>query len=294
MGLHAWGNDTDELEMIAAVETALDNGVTLFDTADVYGLGTSESILGNALGRRRSMAKIATKFGVRRTDDGRSFYDNSPDWIDLALDASLKRLGTDYIDLYQVHYYDGVTPLVDLFGHLEKKRTEGKILAYGISNVCDFGNDELLNLDTISMEYSLANREHESAIRKLKKEKDLTFFSWGSLGQGVLAGIYDQFSVFDGNDRRSRETYTNFHGEKFKHNLAIVEEMRGVSRDLGKTLPQIAIRWILDYLMGSNVVLVGIKRSSDIKEAVGAFDWKLTGEAVSLLESISRNGAFPK
>lgn len=287
MGLHGWGSDVNEKELFQAVEIALDHGVTLFDTADVYGLGTSERILGRSLGSRRTEARIASKFGVRIDESGNTFYDNSPGWIDTALEASLKRLGTDYIDLYQVHYPDGITPLEELFHHLEKKVAEGKIISYGVSNFSDLPLTLPPNLVSFSMEHSLCNRTHEATINLLKSKMGLHFFSWGSLAQGFLSGVYDKQTKFAKNDRRSRHIYNNFHGQTFIRNLKIIECMKEISLDIGRSLPQIAIRWLLDNLAGDTTVLLGIKRPSNILEAIGAFDWHLNEYHMRQLNIIS-------
>ena len=133
MGGYGWGQ-VEEHELVDAVNAALDQGINFFDTADTYGLGQSEKTLGKALGNRRKDAVIATKFGVR-VENGRTFYDNSPQWIKEACESSLKRLSTDYIDLYQVHYRDGVTPIGEVLQALEQLRSQGKIRYFGLSNL---------------------------------------------------------------------------------------------------------------------------------------------------------------
>lgn len=286
MGLHGWG-DTSESELIRAVHIALERGVTLFDTADIYGLGTSERILGKALGDKRSQAKIASKFGVRRDSKGKTFYDNSSQWIDKALEASLKRLNTEYLDLYQVHYHDKKIPLEELFEILENKCNEGKIVSYGVSNIHEFTEPLPPNLVSFSMEYSLSNRENESVVRSLVDKHGLSFLSWGSLGQGILSGAYDQNTVFSDADRRSRPVYRNFHGNKFLHNLEIIKIMKNISEENGRPLPQIAIRWILDNLKSKTSVLLGIKCPADIESALGAFEWQLTEQQLQRLNSVS-------
>lgn len=286
MGLYDYG-DVCESELIQAVHIALERGVTLFDTADIYGLGTSERILGKALVGKRSQAKIASKFGVRKDLQGNTFYDNSPLWIDKALEASLKRLNTDYLDLYQVHYHDKKIPLEELFEVLEKKCEEGKILSYGITNIHTLTMSLPPNLVSFSTEYSLCCREHETKIRSLIKEHNLTFFSWGSLGEGILSGIYGKDSVFPNTDRRSRLEYKNFHGDKFLHNLEIVKIMKVISEENGKPLPQIAIRWILDNIQSNTTVLLGVKRPSDIERVLDTFGWQLTQEQLKKLNSVS-------
>ena len=136
-------------------------------------------------------------------------------------------------------------------------------------------------------EYSLACRKNEEDMFTLSEELSLTPLTWGSLGQGVLTGKYDINTKFDANDRRSREIYVNFHGEKLKKNLEIVEKMKEISTENGKSIPSIAIRFILDYIKDS-VVLVGVKRPSQILSNVEAFGWKLNDEQIDLLEKISK------
>ena len=288
MGGHAWGKVSED-ELQKAVYIALDNGVNFFDTADIYGYGKSEEILGKLLKGRRSETTIATKFGVRIDSQGKTFYDNSREWIEKALDKSLQRLDVNYIDLYQTHYLDDKTPLADVIEVLEKKRLEGKILYYGFSNISLIDiNNCTLPKEAISfqVEYSLANRSHEEEILKIHERKHLGFLSWGSLGQGILSGKYNNSKKFSKDDRRSKTTYINFHGEKLKKNLLIVNKMKTIFENTGKTLPQIAIRWILDYL-SFGIVLVGIKNTEQIIENVGAFGWNLTKDEIDSLDSIS-------
>ena len=279
MGLHDWGA-TVETELIRAVHAALDNGVNLFDTADIYGIGVSEKVLGKALKGRRHEAVITTKFGVR-IEDGKTFYDNSSAWINQAVDSSLSRLQTDYIDLYQVHYWDGKTAFAKIFDTLRDLQKAGKILAFGVTNI-DLVSagfvEPIENLASFSFEYSLSKRIHELEIYLNHDSLGLCFFSWGSLGQGILSGKYGTISVLPENDRRRREVYRNFHGEKLAHNLRIVEYMRSILpyyKD--KTLPQLAIRWILDQIPFS-IALTGIKHPNQLKENFGALGWKLASE----------------
>ena len=289
MGGYGWGS-VQENELIDAVHAALDNGVNFFDTADTYGLGQSEITLGKALGNRRKDAVIATKFGVR-AGNGKTFYDNSPAYIEQALDASLERLNTDYIDLYQVHYRDGITPLSVIAETLERFKEQGKIRYYGLSNVSMADYDEILQLKgsfvSLQDEYSLACRKNEKDLLKLSEELELTPMTWGSLGQGILTGKYDKNTSFGSDDRRSREIYVNFHGEKLLKNLEIVEEMKKIAANHNKSVAAVAIRFILDYIPDS-VVLCGAKRPSQILSNIEGSDWKLNSEEISLLESISR------
>ena len=289
MGGYGWGV-VSSMELERSVSMALDSGINLFDTADTYGFGESEKQLGKFLRGRRHEAIIATKFGVRSDSERKTFYDNSPAWIEIALEASLKRLNTDHIDLYQIHYFDGKTPFEDIINTLERKRNEGKVRYYGFSNVsCQAIEHYNLPKHMISFqsEYSLANRRNEKDIREITAEKSLGFISWGSLGQGILSGKYNSGTKFSDDDRRSRQVYVNFHGEKLEQNLKIVEVMREISEKKGRTLSQLAIRWIIDYL-GFGVVLVGIKKQEQLADNMEAFGWHLDREEIDSLDAVSR------
>ena len=290
MGGYGWG-DVQEQELIDAVHVALDNGVTIFDTADTYGLGQSERTLGKALGNRRKDVVIADKFGVR-AGNGPTYYDNSPEYIREALELSLKNLGTDYIDLYQVHYRDKKTPLSVVVNTLEELKKEGKIRYYGLSNIHESDYDEIRpfigKIVSVQDEYSLACRKNEQDLKTLYSDFQISPFTWGSLGQGILTGKYDKNAAFKSNDRRSREIYVNFHGDKLLRNLDIVEAMKPIAEAHGKPISAVAIRFILDWLEGS-VVLVGAKRPSQILGNIAGLDWQLTDEELKTLEEISRD-----
>lgn len=289
MGGHGWGWVL-EGELMDAVHTALDAGINFFDTADTYGLGRSELTLGKALGSRRNDVVIATKFGVR-VEDGLTFYDNRPEYIQAACVASLRRLGRDYIDLYQVHYRDDTTPIGVVVEALEELRTQGKIRCFGLSNLSARDIPELERyrgrFATIQNEYSLACRDHEADILALSEELAMTPLTWGSLGQGILTGKYDKNVVFGADDRRSRGIYRNFHGEKLLKNLEIVEVLKELAARHGKSVSAVAIRYILDYLSGS-VVLCGAKRPAQVLGNAQGLGWNLTQTEIDWLEEISR------
>lgn len=290
MGGYGWGK-TDEEKLIDAVHTAMDQGINFFDTADTYGLGQSENTLGKALGNRRNDVAIATKFGVR-VGDGKTVYDNSPKWIREALEASLKRLGTDYVDLYQVHYRDDVTPISIVVEMLEGLKKQGYIRYYGLSNIHKEDIPEIKEFSgkfvSFQDEYSLACRKNETDMIEIAKTLGMTPLTWGSLGQGILTGKYTQDNInFGADDRRSRNIYVNFHGEKLMKNLEIVEVLKKIAARHGKTVPSVALRFILDFLPGS-VVLCGAKRPSQILGNVEAMGWKLDQDEIEMLDEVSR------
>lgn len=285
LGGYQWG-DVDPGEVQEAIELALDRGINLFDTADCYGRGESERRLGRILGPRRDRARIATKFGVRFTDSGAVYYDASAEWARHALEASLERLGTDHVDLLQLHYWDGRSSLTALFDCLERLREQGKIRAYGTTNCYpDPSAAAYPGLVSVSMEYSLVCRKHEAEARKLGSA-GLTFIAYGSLGQGVLSGKYTE-PRFGSDDRRSRPAYRNFHGEQFARNTRILEVIRTHARAAGVTPSQIALAWILTMIPDS-IALVGIKRPAQLEDAVSALSLHLEPDTLAALDEVSR------
>ncbi len=288
LGGFAWG-DVQECEVTEAVLEALERGMTVFDTADVYGTGLSETRLGDCLkGSNRDRAFVVNKFGVRLDADKTRFPDNSNAWLNTALDASLRRLQMDYVDLYLVHTWDQKTPWDALFESLERKVSAGKIRSYGVSNVAFSSLPKGMSKFCVSLEteFSLCNRKSEDSISQAQALSELVPFFFGCLGQGILSGKYRSSNDFAEADRRHSERYVNFHGERLQKNLRIVEEMRGLSTSLGKTLPQIALRWLLDFHPRS-VVLTGIKRKAQLMEVLGASDWSLPAVAFDRLSQLS-------
>lgn len=287
MGGYGWGY-VSENAVIATVHRAIDGGINFFDTADTYGLGQSERTLAKALVGRRENVIIATKFGVR-TGDGKTIYDNSPEYIEKALNDSLKRLSTDYIDLYQIHYRDQTTPLDAVVEVLERFKEQGKIRCYGLSNIHgeDFKEVEpfIGSFASCQNEYSLVTRNNENDLKVNCHQLQLTPMTWGSLGQGVLTGKYNLNSGFGVNDRRSREVYTNFHGDKLRKNIEIVENMKPLAENLGVSLASLAVRFILDNIPDS-VALVGAKNPGQIEGTLTAMDFRLSNDELEFLERL--------
>ena len=289
MGGHGWG-EVSEKKLVDAVHSAVDNGLNFFDNADTYGLGKSEETLGKSLKGKREKVIIATKFGVR-VENGQTYYDNSTEWINTAVERSLKRLDTDYIDLYQIHYRDNKTPIGEVVEALEDLQKKGYIRYFGLSNI---SKKDILELKPYTNKfvsfqngYSLANRENETDILDISKELGMTPLTWGSLGQGILTGKYSRDSNFSDNDRRSRDIYVNFHGDKLIKNMEIVDTMRKISGEIDKPISAIAIRFILDNIPDS-VVLAGIKTPQQLESNIDAMGWKLTDDHLKELKRISK------
>lgn len=294
MGGWDWG-EVQEQELLDAVHSALDSGINFFDTANTYGFGQSEETLAKGLGNHRKDVIIQSKFGVRVMQDmvGRkTIYDNSPAYIRAALEGTLKRLNTDYIDIYTIHYRDKETPMAEVVGCLEELKKEGKIRYFGLSNI---HQSEMSDVEEYKDrfvccqdEYSLACRKNEAELNDIRDNLGITPLTWGSLGQGVLTGKYDKNTVFGDGDRRRRDVYVNFHGDKLLKNLEIVEKMKPIAAEHGKPVSAVAIRFILDYLKDS-IVLVGAKRPSQIEGNVEGMDWSLSQEELRVLDEVSKN-----
>ncbi len=291
MGGYGWGH-TEQKDFIKAIHTAIDCGINFFDTADTYGLGQSELTLAKGLEGHRNGVIIESKFGVK-VGNGPTVYDNSPDYIRTALEQTLKRLNTTWVDIYTIHYRDGVTPIGDVVDTLLRLKDEGKIRYFGLSNIKMEDIAELIDYKNefvnIQDEFSLACRKNETALRTATAKLDITPMTWGSLGQGILTGKYREGCNFAPDDRRSREAYVNFHGEKLIHNLEIVECLKDVAAQHQVSIAACALRFILDYVPES-VALAGVKDSKQILSNAEVMDWRLSEEEISALDAIS--GAY--
>ncbi len=288
-GEYGWGN-VSRSEVERAMLRALELGVNFYDTADTYGLGRSEETLGETLHAHRHEAVLATKFGVR-VENGKTFFDNSPAYMEQALGASLKRLHTDYIDLYQVHYLDGYTPIPDLMEAMIARKEKGDIRAIGLSNITAEALPALLpyseHIASFQNHFSLAHRDDETAIRDIAAQLNIAPLTWGSLGQGILTGKYGADVHFDQDDRRSRSIYDNFYGDKLQKNLRIVEVMRPIAKTHGVPVAGVAVRWILDTLPQS-VVITGVKSPAQAEANALASSFTLSEKEKTLLNEVSR------
>lgn len=288
-GEYGWGR-VDHNEVESAILCAYEQGVNFFDTADAYGLGRSEENIGEALRPYRDKVVLATKFGVR-VENGKTFYDNSPAYIDKALTASLKRLQTDYIDLYQVHYLDDETPVPVMMEALIKHKRAGRLRTIGLSNVTPEQAKAFLpyaeEIAGFQNHYSLAHRNDEASITAITDALHISPLTWGSLGQGILTGKYDASVHFDQNDRRSRTVYDNFYGDKLLKNLRIVDAMRPIAQAHGVSVSAVAVRWILDFLPQS-VVIAGMKNPRQAKDNAEALHFSLSADEVRSLAEVSR------
>lgn len=282
MGGHGWGQ-IDDADSRAAIHRALDLGVNLFDTADVYGFGHSERLLSDTLGEDRHRVYIATKGGVRWSDDGRTHRDISPKTIVKALEGSLRRLRVDCISLYQIHWPDGVTPIACTMEALVRCREEGKIRWIGCSNFSIAQMAEARQVHpvaTLQMPYNLLDRGCEESLLPYCQRQEIAALTYAPLAQGALTGKYRGRADFDATDVRSRTGY--FSDEITTLRIAILERLKHAAAEYGRTPAQVAIRWVLDH-GGVSGAVTGVTTAQQFEENLGALDWKLSVEARDLI-----------
>jgi aryl-alcohol dehydrogenase-like predicted oxidoreductase len=276
--------DIDVGEATRAVHSALDHGITLFDTAEFYGPGHSEVLLGRALGRRRNEATIVTKVGLRFTKDGQwTGEDNSPEHLVSATEGCLRRLDTDRIDLMLVHWSDHRTPVEDKIGALENLRQAGKIRAYGVSNhdvtmMDDWRAHGTLMVNQIG--YSMFDRRVEQEVLPYCQAHGIGFMGYGTLAYGLLTGTWTAARTFAPDDWRSGGQAFGlplFEPENIAREVLVVERLKALAADHGYTVPQLAIAWSLSQPAVS-VALVGMRNPAEVAENVQAADWRLAPE----------------
>jgi aryl-alcohol dehydrogenase-like predicted oxidoreductase len=283
-----WGA-TDEDGAVAAIQRAADNGVTFFDTAQGYGFGASEQLLAKALrGRRREELVIATKGGLRPSGSGVA-RDASPAWIHEGVDASLRALDTDYIDVYQVHWPDPNTPFADTADALAKAVSDGKIRHVGVSNFDAEQIDafsETLPVETLQPPYSLFRREIEAEILPYAAAHHIGVLVYGPLAHGLLGGRLQPTTEFAAGDWRAKSDV--FHGSAYERNLEVVDDLGAFAAgELGITLGQLAVAWTLAH-PAVHVAIVGTRNPDHVDEALAAADVDLSDDAMSKVDEIMR------
>ena len=281
-----WGK-VDDRDSIAAIQKAVERGINFFDTADVYGLGRSEEILAEALGRDCQKVIIASKFGVNWNvvpgKRAKTFFDGSPARVLEALEGSLRRLRLDCIPLYYIHWPDPNTPIADTMETLIKCKEAGKIRFIGVSNF----SAELVRqaysihpLATVQTPYNLLQRQAELDLLPCCDELGVGAVAYGPLAQGLLTGKYGPDAKFGDDDRRSR--LSHFQKETLKSNLTTVERLKVVGKQYEKSPAQVAIRWILDH-PSMSCAIIGVKNTDQLEENLGAMNWTLAPDAWKFL-----------
>jgi aryl-alcohol dehydrogenase-like predicted oxidoreductase len=276
----------DDAESIRTIHRALDLGVTLIDTAEVYGPYANEELVARALRGRRDQVVLATKFGLI-SHTGRNGLDSSPASIRAALDGSLRRLQTDHVDLYYQHRLDLDTPIEDTVGVLAELVVAGKIRHIGLSEV---GMQTILRahavhrIAAVQSEYSLWTREQEDEVLPLLRELGIGFVAYSPLGRGFLTGAIRSTAGLPDSDYR--KTNPRFFDENFQHNLRSADELRDISNDIGATPAQVALARLL--AKGPDIVPIpGTKRVARLEENVGADSVELTPEQLARLDGLT-------
>ena len=290
MGMSAayTGAGTDDAESIRTIQRALDLGVTLVDTAEIYGPYVNEELVGRAIKGRRDEVVLATKFGmVSHAGDGPGHLDSSPANVRAAVEGSLKRLDTDRIDLYYQHRVDPATPIEDTVGALADLVSEGKIRHIGLSEA---GVDNIRRahavhpITALQSEYSLWTRDPEPDVLPLLRKLGIGFVAYSPLGRGFLTGQIKSTADFDDSD--NRKTNPRFEGENFEQNLRAVAEVEAIASDVGASPAQVALAWLL--AQGDDIAPIpGTKRVSRLEENVAADDVELTAEQLQKLTEVS-------
>jgi aryl-alcohol dehydrogenase-like predicted oxidoreductase len=282
------GAGTDDAESIRTIHRALDLGVTLIDTAEIYGPFTNEALIGRAIKDRREAVVLATKFGmVAHTSGGPGHLDSSPANIRAAVEGSLKRLATDHIDLYYQHRVDPKTPIEETVGTLAQLVTEGKIRHIGLSEarVGTIRRAHSVHpIAALQSEYSLWTRDPEPEVLPLLRELGIGFVGYSPLGRGFLTGKIRSTDGFDETD--SRRDNPRFTGENFARNLQTVEEVEAIAAEVGATPAQVALAWVL--AQGNDIVPIpGTKRVSRVEENIAAEAIELSPEQIDKLTNIT-------
>jgi len=290
----AWGS-TDVGEASRLVDVCLDAGLTMFDSADVYSGGAAEEILGQAIKGRRDKVLISTK-ATFRSGQGPNDVGSSRHHLIRSIDAALRRLGTDYVDLFQLHGFDAVTPVEEVLGTLDDLVRAGKLRYVGCSN---FSGWHLMKSLAVSDRYglcryvahqayySLIGRDYEWELMPLALDQKVGAVVWSPLGWGRLTGKIRRGQPLPETSRRKSET-SNAAGPPVsdEHVYRVVDAIDEVAKETGKTVPQIAINWLLRRPSVSTVV-IGARNEEQLKQNLGAVGWELTPEQVARLDAAS-------
>ena len=282
------GAGTDDDESIRTIHRALDLGVNFIDTAEIYGPYVNEELVGRALKDRRDDVVLATKFGlVSHAGQGPWNRDSSPANIRTAVEGSLRRLGTDRIDLYYQHRVDPNTPIEDTVGAVAELISEGKVRHIGLSEawVSTIRRAHAVHpITALQSEYSLWTRDQEPQVLPLLRELGIGFVPYSPLGKGFLTGTIRSIDQFDPNDFRASNP--RFTGENFQRNLRIADEVQAVAADAGVTPAQVALAWLL--AKGDDIAPIpGTRRVARREENVAADNVVLTADQMKRLDELT-------
>jgi aryl-alcohol dehydrogenase-like predicted oxidoreductase len=292
MGMSDFYGGRDDAEATATIHRALDLGVTFFDTADMYGGGRNEELLGKAIRARRSRVIIATKFGNERNPDGTFKGANGkPEYLRRCCEASLTRLGVDVIDLYYQHRVDPDTPIEDTVGAMSDLVREGKVRWLGLSEAAPQTirrAHAVHPIAALQSEYSLWSREPEDVILPTLRERGIGFVPYSPLGRGFLTGQIKRIEDLEADDYRRHSP--RFQGENFQKNLHLVDEINSIASDKGCAPAQLALAWVL--AQGNDIVPIpGTKKRKYLEENVRALEVELTASDLARIDRVIPPGA---
>jgi aryl-alcohol dehydrogenase-like predicted oxidoreductase len=289
MGMSEFYGAGDDTESIATIHRALELGVTLLDTSDMYGPHTNEQLVGKAIAGRRDRVVLATKFGIVRDGQQRSI-NGRPDYVKAACDASLSRLGVDVIDLYYQHRVDPATPIEDTVGAMADLVRAGKVRHLGLSEAAPDTLRRACKVHPIAAlqtEYSLWTRDPEDGVLAACRELGVAFVAYSPLGRGFLTGQFKKLDDLAADD--FRRFNPRFQGDNFDKNLALVEHLTGVARQKGVTPAQLALAWVLSR--GDDIIPIpGTKRRKYLEDNVGAVGIAFTADELAKIDAIAPRG----
>jgi len=292
MGMSEFYAGGSEEESIATIHHAIDRGVTFLDTADMYGVGRNEELVGRAISDRRDQVFLATKFGNVRGPNGEFLgVRGDPEYVRSACEASLQRLGVEAIDLYYQHRVDQSVPIEDTVGEMARLKEEGKVRYLGLSEAAPrtiraaYATSPITAVQT---ELSLWSRDAEAEVLPTVRELGIGYVAYSPLGRGFLTGQIKSPSDFADDD--FRKNHPRFQGENFEKNIQLVREVETMAIDKGCSTAQLALAWVL--AKGEDVVPIpGTKHRRYLDENIGALDVNLSSEELQRLDEILPPGA---
>ena len=292
-----WG-DTDDKKSVETIRKAVDLGINFFDTADSYGFGHSEVLLGKALGKKRKDVIIATKVGLAWDDHGCIFKASSRQHILSAVDESLKRLNTDYIDLYQIHWPDTNTPFEVTMSVMDELVKSGKVRYVGTSNFSIKQIRECMRvraIHSLQPPYNMLMRDSAKNLLPFCRRNGIGVIAYGPLAYGLLTGKFNKETQFPENDWRSGKLFPDpgdwqyhiniFQGKQYLRNLRIVERLKKIAKKYDKTMGQLAIQWVLSNPSVS-CAIVGAKNVDQLEQNIGGQGWKIEKQDLLKINSI--------
>jgi aryl-alcohol dehydrogenase-like predicted oxidoreductase len=291
MGMSQSYGTPDDQESTATIHHAIDRGITMLDTADMYGGGTNEELVGRAIAKRRNEVILATKFGNMRQPDGRFLGVNGrPEYVQSACEASLDRLKISTIDLFYLHRVDTNVPIEETVGAMARLIEQGKVRYIGLSEA---GSQTIRRahatypITALQSEYSIWTRDPEDGILATCRELGIGFVPYSPLGRGILTG---QVKSADFGPKDFRRISPRFQGENFNKNLELVQRIEQIAAEKGCTPAQLALAWVL--AQGNDIVPIpGTKRRTYLDQNLGALDVKLTPADLKRIDELAPRGA---